>query len=155
MNEVHYYSNYANSRDIDCFFKIGNTAYHFASNGQPIPDFITRGKNIAVQDLVYERIVNADGDVVLMKDTIRALIYREIEVDQIDGNVKFDKRDGIENMIEEFASSFVAMAQMGFVSMDLDKDGVFHVIASPHNQVLEEDIMNLLPTVDERTIRID
>lgn len=36
MNDSHYYSNYAATRDIDCFFRIGDIAYHFASNGHPI-----------------------------------------------------------------------------------------------------------------------
>lgn len=61
MKDIHYYSNYAESHDIDCFFKANGVAYHFASNGHPIPDFILRNKNIEIQNVVYELLPNAKG----------------------------------------------------------------------------------------------
>lgn len=152
MSEIHYYSNYANSRDIDCFFRIGHTAYHFASNGNPIPDFITRSKNIAIQDAVYERVDNGKGEVEIRTDSIRSLIRKELGGIHIGANEKLDERDGIEGMVEDYASSFVEMARLGFISMDLDDEGVFHIIATPEDQVLEGEIMKLLPEVEEALI---
>ena len=67
MSDIHYYSNYVATRDIDCFFKIGNVAYHFASNGQPIPDFITRKRNIAIQEAIYSLIPEAYGTVMIQE----------------------------------------------------------------------------------------
>lgn len=78
MSDSHYYSNYAATRDIDCFFRIGNVAYHFASNGQSIPKFITRKRNIAIQDLVYEMIPGAHEHVTIHKEVIEELIEKEL-----------------------------------------------------------------------------
>lgn len=155
MSEVHYYSNYANSRDIDCFFRIGNAAYHFASNGQPIPAFITRGKNIAIQDAVYVRVDKGNGEVEIMTDTIRALIQREMEGVHFGANEKLDERDSIERMVDDYVTSFVEMARVGFISMDMDEEGVCHIIASPKDQVPDEEIMKMLPVVEEGTISIE
>ena len=134
MSEMHYYSNYAETRDIDCFFRVGDKAYHFASNGQPIPAFVTRKTNMRVQDAVYELLENAKGEVEVNTQIVQELIQREfdgIEGAEVD---KADLHEGIERMIVDYAESFVGMARLGFVSMDLDGEGVFHVYAStfPH-----------------------
>ena len=154
MSEVHYYSNYTDSHDIDCFFRIGDTAYHFASNGQPIPSFITRTKNIAVQDAVYERLGNANGDVDIRKDVIRVLILKELgAIDRVTNERRIENEE-LDGLIDGYASTFVEMAKLGFISMDLDEDGVFHIIASPKDQHLFEDIMRLLPVVRDGEVRI-
>lgn len=143
MNEMHYYANYAETRDIDCFFRVGDAAYHFASNGQPIPQFITRKTNMAVQDAVYEALENAKGDVVVNDVVVRELILREITGAE---ETELKQRVPVE-MIANYAESFKAMAQLGFVSMDLDEEGVYHVIAKPAGQHVPENIMRLLPEV--------
>lgn len=143
MSEMHYYANYAETRDIDCFFKVRDVAYHFASNGQRIPQFITRKTNIAVQDAVYEALENAKGDVVVNDVVVRELILREIT--GIEGT-ELEQRVSVE-MINGYAESFKAMAKLGFVSMDLDEEGVYHVIARPAGQHVPEGIMRMLPEV--------
>lgn len=143
MSEMHYYANYADARDIDCFFRVGDVAYHFASNGQPIPQFITRKTNIAVQDAVYEALENAKGDVVVNDVVVREMILREIT--SAEGTV-LEHRVPVE-MINDYAESFKAMAKLGFVSMDLDDEGVYHVIARPAGQHVPENIMRMLPEV--------
>ena len=80
MSDIHYYSNYANTRDIDCFFRIGNVAYHFASNGQPIPPFITRNTNLKIQTAVYALQTDSMGDVDVRRDVAIGLIQNEIDL---------------------------------------------------------------------------
>lgn len=80
MSDIHYYSNYANTRDIDCFFRIGNVAYHFASNGQPIPPFITRNTNLKIQTAVYALQTDSMGDVDVRRDVAIDLIQNEIDL---------------------------------------------------------------------------
>lgn len=143
MSEMHYYANYTDTRDIDCFFRVGDVAYHFASNGQPIPQFITRKTNMTVQDAVYEALENAKGDVVVNDVVVRELILREIT-----GAEETELKQSVPvEMIANYAESFKAMAQLGFVSMDLDEEGVYHVIAKPAGQHVPENIMRLLPEV--------
>jgi hypothetical protein len=155
MSETHYYSNYANSRDIDCFFRIGNGAYHFASNGQPIPGFVTRKTNLQIQDEVYQALPNATGDVETHRETVRGLIMKELgDAGQIE-NSSFDERTNIEGMIDEYADSFKEMARMGFISMDLDDNGRYHIIATPKDQVLSQKIMGMLPDVQAEEIIIE
>jgi hypothetical protein len=141
MSEMHYYANYTDTRDIDCFFRVGDVAYHFASNGQPIPQFITRKTNIAVQDAVYEALENAKGDVVVNDVVVRELILREITGAEGAG---LEQRVSVE-MIANYVESFKAMAKLGFVSMDLDEEGVYHVIVKPAGQQVPENIMRMLP----------
>ena len=147
MREIHYYSNYENSYDIDCFFRIGNTPFHFASNGNPIPSFIARSNNIAIQDAVSEIIENSNDEVQIWTDTIRDLILRELEALGGMANDRVDKRD-LDEMIEDYSSSFIDMARLGFVSMDLDDEGVFHIIARPIEQNIPDEIMEMLPIVE-------
>ena len=146
MKDVHYYSNYADSHDIDCFFRIGADAFHFASNGQPIPDFILRSKNIEIQNAVYERLESAQGEVNVHKDAVNELIRRELDgLEDID-NFLADERYDINLMVEKYAESFVEMASLGFISMDVDEDGRFWVIAEPKEKgKVPDDILELLP----------
>ncbi len=155
MSDIHYYSNYAEARDIDCFFRIEGRAYHFASNGYPIPWFITREKNLAIQDAVYERLPNVNGEVDVHRDTIRRLILKELEPVEGTAFVQFDERNNVNEMIDGYASSFKEMAQFGFVSMDLDEGGLFHTIAQPIDQVVPREIMDMLPVVNREDVRID
>ena len=152
MSDVHYYSNYANTRDIDCFFQKGGVAYHFASNGQPIPLFITRKLNIDIQMLVY-RCIPIDGEVEVFRETIRGLMQSQFERELTDNDF-VDKRESIDAMIDEYAESFKEMARLGFVSMDMDEKGDMHVIAKPMGQVVPVEIFKKLPEVREDDIRI-
>lgn len=154
MSELHYYSNYADTRDIDCFFKIGNVAYHFASNGQPIPSFITRKTNMSVQDTVYELLENAKGEVVVNEEIIRQLTQGELSAIEGAKVDSLDEREGIEAMIGDYAESFKSMARIGFISLDLDEKGVYHEIAKPKDQKVPEKIMRLLPVVNGDSVRI-
>lgn len=155
MSETHYYSNYANSRDIDCFFRIGDVPYHFASNGQPIPRFVTRKTNLLIQEGVYQALANATGDVETRRDTVRGLIMKELgEAGQI-AKSPFDGRVNIEGMIDEYADSFKEMARIGFISMDLDENGRYHIIATPKEQVLSQKILSILPEVQAEEIIIE
>ncbi len=70
MNMIHYYDNYAQSRDIDCFFRIGNRAFHFASNGQPIPRFITKDINQEIQFRVYRLLQDKRNDIITIWENI-------------------------------------------------------------------------------------
>lgn len=146
MNDSHYYSNYATTRDIDCFFRIENVAYHFASNGQPIPNFITRKRNIAIQDIVYDIIPYAHGRVVIHGGTIKKLIRRELVNDEDLANADINQKEL--DMIQKYADSFIKMAQLGFVSMDLDETGHYYKIAEPVGQQVPDRMMELLPKVD-------
>ena len=155
MSEIHYYSNYTNSRDIDCFFRVGNVAYHFASNGQPIPQFITRKTNLKILEEVYQALPYARGEVDTRIKTIRGLIFKELgDIGQI-ANSQFDERVNIERMIEDYADSFKEMARLGFVSMDLDENGNFHIIATPKGQVISQDVLGMLPEVQAEEINIE
>ena len=147
MSDIHYYSNYAETRDIDCFFKMDGRAYHFASNGYPIPWFITREKNLEIQDAVYEKLPEVHGEVDVRRDTIHYLILKEMEhVEGISWG-QFSELDSIKEMIDSYAYSFKEMAQLGFVSMDLDEGRIFRVIAAPKGQVVPQEIMDMLPEV--------
>lgn len=155
MSETHYYSNYVNSRDIDCFFRIGDVAYHFASNGQPIPRFVTRKTNLQIQEEVYQALPNATGDVETRRETVRGLIMKELgDAGQIE-NSPFDERTNIEGMIDEYADSFKEMARIGFISMDLDETDRYHIIATPKDQVLSQKILGMLPEVQAEDIIIE
>lgn len=146
MNDLHYFANYADSHDIDCFFRIGGDAFHFASNGQPIPDFILRNKNIEIQNAVYERLEYAHGEVNVHKEVAETLIRRELEGLGNTDNFLADERYDIESMVSEYAESFVDMARLGFVSMDVYEDGHFRVIAEPkENEHLPDDLLAMLP----------
>ena len=152
MSDVHYYSNYANTRDIDCFFQKGGVAYHFASNGQPIPSFVTRKLNIDIQTLVYNDIP-VNGEVEVMRETIRRLIQIQFEKELTDNDL-FDKRESIDAMIDEYSESFQEMARLGFVSLDMDENGVMHIIAKPKGQILSIEIFKKLPEVNDEDVKI-
>lgn len=154
MNEIHYYSNYANSHDIDCFFRIGKIAYHFASNGHLLPSFITRRVNIAIQNIVYEKLqtINEAIDVEIHGDSIRRLISKNIEDVS---NELFDERSSIDEILVDYAYSFKEMADLGFVSMDMGEEGIFYVIASPKNKTVPEKILQMLPEVSAESVRIE
>lgn len=156
MSNIHYYSNYIATRDIDCFFKMGDVAYHFASNGQPIPDFITRKRNIAIQEAVYSLRPEAYGAVKIHEETIRMLIENDfINYENIAGqNINLRELHIDHATVEEYAASFVEMAMFGFVSMDLDKEGVYHIIAEPTKQEVSDNVMELLPEVDQEYFRL-
>lgn len=152
MSDIHYYSNYANTRDIDCFFRIGNVAYHFASNGQPIPQFITRNTNIEIQTAVYALQTDSTGDVDVNVDYVNGLIQNEIAL--YDSVQVPHEEFSVEQMIINYVESFQEMARVGFVSMDLDEEGVFHIIASPTIQELPQELFEKLPEVREDEVRI-
>lgn len=152
MSDIHYYSNYANTRDIDCFFRIGNVAYHFASNGQPIPQFITRNTNIEIQTAVYALQTDSTGDVDVNVDYVNGLIQNEIAL--YDSVQVPHEEFSVEQMIINYVESFQEMARVGFVSMDLDEEGVFHIIASPTIQELPQELFEKLPEVREDQVRI-
>ncbi len=152
MSDIHYYSNYANTRDIDCFFRIGNVAYHFASNGQPIPPFITRNTNLKIQTAVYALQTDSMGDVDVRRDVAIGLIQNEIDL--YDTLQVFYEEFRIERMITNYVESFQEMARVGFVSMDLDREGVFHIIASPTNQKLPQELFEKMPEVREDEVSI-
>lgn len=155
MNDCHYYSNYADCHDIDCYFRIGKEAYHFASNGNLIPGFITMKVNIAVQNVVnkYLHHLHADFEVSIHRERIKCLISEICSID-IEKDVFFDERNGIDMIIDDYASTFKEMATIGFTSMDLDEEGVFHVIASQSNISIPEEILNILPEVPEDSVKI-
>ena len=147
MSDVHYYSNYANTRDIDCFFQKDGVAFHFASNGQPVPSLITRKLNIDIQMLVYKSIP-ADGEVEVMRETIRGLMQSQFERELTDNDI-VDKRESIDVMIDDYAESFKEMARLGFVSMDMDAKGYMHIIAKPKGQIVPVEIFKKLPEVKD------
>lgn len=127
---------------------------HHASNGYPIPWFITREKNLAIQDAVYERLPNVHGEVDVRRDTIRDLILKELEPVEGTAFVQLDERNSINEIIDGYAFSFKEMAQFGFVSMDLDEGGLFHIIAKPLDQIVPREIMDMLPVVNSEDVRI-
>ena len=144
--ERHYLSNYLDSYDIDCFFKVGTVAFHFASNGQQIPRFITRDSNIKIQNMVRELRPSEQDEFELFPETIMNLIqYEIVEVLQ---EIKIDNESVLQTMISNYAESFIEMARLGFVSMDLDLDGKFNIICKPCGQRPPAEIMAMLPEVD-------
>lgn len=144
--ERHYLSNYLDSHDIDCFFKFGTVAFHFASNGQQIPRFITRDRNIKIQNMVWEQHPYEQGEFELFPETIMNLIQNEIvEVLQ---EIRTDNESVIQNIISNYAESFIEMARLGFVSMDLGLDGKFNIICKPCGQRPPDEIMAMLPEAD-------
>lgn len=146
MKDRHYFSNYAESHDIDCFFRIGDDAFHFASNGQPIPDFILRNKNIEIQNAVYERLPNANGEYKVRTETIKELLHLDTNLPDNNNDLQVEERYDIVRMIEDYTVSFVEMARLGFVSMDVDEEGRFWVIAEPKDKgKVPDDILRLLP----------
>lgn len=157
MSDYHYYSNYTDCHDIDCFFRIGEDAYHFASNGNMIPGFITMRVNIAVQKAVGEYLQghNADVEVSIHREQIKSLIPEiysvEIDIEKYDS---LDERYSIDVIIDEYASSFKEMATIGFTSMDLDEEGVFHVIASQSKISIPEELLMMLPEISEDDVKI-
>ena len=77
---------------MDCFFRIGKQVYHFASNGQPIPAFITRKRNIEIQDIVNERLQNTEGEVEMRFDTVSNLVLGDF--DAINDNLGLRNNEG-------------------------------------------------------------
>lgn len=144
MKDRHYFSNYAESHDIDCFFRIGDVAYHFASNGQTIPDFILRNKNIEIQNAVYERLPNAKGEYKVRTEMVKELLHLDTNLPDNNNDLPVEERYDIVRMIEDYTVSFVEMARLGFVSMDIDDNGRFQVIAEPQEKVSDE-ILKMLP----------
>ena len=145
MIDKQYYSNYASSHDIDCFFRFGNKAIHFASNGQPIPYFIKRNQNTEVQKEVYKLLHDAKGGYIFDRDRIE-LIVRELQGDEFEVDLDYDCREGeMERMIHDYAESFVVMAKIGFFSMDLRPNGEFLMIACPVKTEVPDELLALLP----------
>ena len=127
-------------------------AYHFASNGQPIPQFITRNTNIEIQTAVYALQTDSTGDVDVNVDYVNGLIQNEIAL--YDSVQVPHEEFSVEQMIINYVESFQEMARVGFVSMDLDEEGVFHIIASPTIQELPQELFEKLPEVREDEVRI-
>lgn len=150
MKELHYYANYANSHDIDCFFKVGMTAYHFASNGNPIPEFITRKRNIKIQDAVYEILSIPHNPstfrIKVHRDTIKKIINKELDGLTVQKDIfSVDKRENIDQIIDDYKVSFEEMASVGFVSMDMDEAGRMNIIAEPMEGNVPDYIFEILP----------
>lgn len=78
------------------------------------------------------------------EETIKKLLNQEQSlfnnnlVPLVDDNIDIDK------MVKEYAASFVDMARLGFVSMDVDSEGRFCIIAEPKEGIPEE-ILEMLP----------
>lgn len=140
-----YYSNYADSYDIDCFFRIGDLAFHFASNGQPIPKFISRNTNWDIQRAVSELLPDIKEEIVTNRNIILYLIRKEFEGMTFNSEYFIEEYPDIDILIENYAESFEEMARIGFVSMDLDKNNIFHIIARPIGQKIPEAIRQMLP----------
>lgn len=155
MKDIHYYANYADSHDIDCFFRIGDRAFHFASNGQPIPDFILRNKNIEIQNIVYERLEGGQKEFIVHTEAVEELIRKELEGLRNTDNFPEDERYDIESMVSDYAESFVKMARLGFISMDIDEEGHFWIIAEPKDKGKKvlDDILELLPEGRDNVIK--
>ena len=143
MRHVHYYSNYIDSHDIDCFFRVGNIAFHFASNGNPIPWFITREKNIAIQSKVFESLPHFDGHVRINTSAIRDLVLKELSDEENTERVN----NNFTKIIYDYAASFVEIAKRGFISMDTDEEVFFHIIASPKDYGVPNDLLTMLPEI--------
>ena len=155
MKDIHYYSNYASTHDIDCFFRIGDIAYHFASHGHPIPSFVLRNRNRGIQIAISGVIEKGEGEVETRRETIRGLITKNLGDNISIDNYYADERREIEPLIDDYASTFEEMARVGFVSMDLDENEVYHIIAEPKGQKLPNKLLELLPEVGEGTLRIE
>ena len=63
-------------------------------------------------------------------------------------------RESIYAMIDEYAESCKEMARHGFLSMDMDENGVMHVIAKPKCQIVPTEILKRLPVVRDDEVRI-
>ena len=139
--------------DMDCFFRIGNTAYHFASNGYKIPDFISYKENLAILHTVEDSAeynsdieINETG-VLIQSENIKYLIaneWPETERFFLTTNPEYS----INSIIKDYALSYEEMAAVGFISMDLTEDGKFYVIAKPAKSVPKY-ILDMLPVANE------
>ena len=145
-----YSEDYCYSHDIDCFFIIkgGQQKYiHFASNGNLLPPWIDK----EVNERFREELSNAFSqyedifEVATYLNQVKYLIHKDgLEYDRID-----------QRMIDNYTSSFIMMAKLGFHSYDMN-EGRLYLIAEPSgrksslsNQCLRE-LYERLQNMSER-----
>ena len=155
MKDRRYYSNYAETHDIDCFFKHGDKAYHFASNGQPIPAFIKSGRNKEIQRLLktlsLEKMIIKEARIRnknLRRLIVEGRVGENVPEEEINNAVISDED------VSNYSSSFKEMARQGFISMDMSVDGRLYVVASPVDVEVRKEILILLPDVGELCVEI-
>ena len=102
----------------------------------------------------YELLENAQGEVVVNENKVRQLIQKELSAIEGVKVDSLDKREGIDEMIRDYAVSFKSMVRLGFISMDLDEEGNYHVIATPIDHKVPEKVLRLLPVVGEGVVPI-
>ena len=142
---MNYDSTYFESKDIDWFFKYGDTYVHVASAGGKIPVEINAERN-ALRSLQHQVSVLPD-------------IFTEDEI--IVNNAflsQFLKND--EEAKSKYVESFVSMSRKGFVSIDrtnfadLDDD-TYHIVCKPPRQERIDEIEDMLLKVNLGDIRLD
>lgn len=90
-------------------------------------------------------IPNARGHVMIHENAIKELIGKE----NVDINQELRIND---DMIQQYADSFIEMAQLGFISMDLGETERYYKIAEPTDQQVPYKVMELLPEVDQESL---
>lgn len=110
-----YRKDYQLSHDIDWFCRYNNLPLHIASNGSVIPDFVDSSTNRKIQRILGEKQI-LSSDIEINKDVKKYL----------------QNEDGYENYI----SSFVDFARLGFISVDTitsEKNNEYLIVAYPKN----------------------
>ena len=120
-----YSEDYCYSHDIDCFFIIdgGQQQYiHFASNGNLLPLGIDKEVNERFREELFKALSQFEDllEVNTHLNNVKYLIHKDgIEYDMI-----------YQRMIDNYTSSFIMMAKLGFHSYDMN-EGRFYLIAEP------------------------
>lgn len=110
---------YLCGRDIDWFFKANGGFYHCASNGGLLPN---EYREISLINNIKEAVMNrpplfSPEELYYNEEYIESVVNRQIEIwSRLDGEILVPD---LENYIRTlFLSSFIFMAQRGFVSLD-------------------------------------
>ena len=120
-----YSEDYCYSHDIDCFLIIDGgqrTFIHFASNGNLLPPWIDKEVNERFRKELSEALFQFEDtlDVNIHLNNVKNLIHKDgIEYDTIN-----------QRMIDNYTSSFIMMAKLGFHSYDTN-EGRLYLIAEP------------------------
>ena len=120
-----YSEDYCYSHDIDCFFIVngGQQRFiHFASNGNLLPPWIDEEVNERFREELSEALSQFEDilEVNTLLNNVKYLIHKDgIEYDMI-----------YQRMIDNYTSSFIMMAKLGFNSYDMN-EGRFYLIAEP------------------------
>lgn len=120
-----YSEDYCYSHDIDCFFLIEGRQQkyiHFASNGNLLPSWIDKEVNEDFREELSKAFSQFEDTlkVEIHPNHVKYLIHKD--------GAMYDSIS--QRMIDNYTSSFIMMAKLGFHSYDMN-EGKLYLIAEP------------------------